>query len=59
MKIKNEKTLKTKRLILREWRDVDIQDFVAMGRDPQVMRFFLSCGVKKDLEISRSSDLEP
>ena len=31
--------LETDRLILRAWRDADIEPFAAMGRDPDVMRF--------------------
>lgn len=32
--------LKTKRLLLRQWRDEDVQAFIAMNRDPEVMRWF-------------------
>jgi len=33
-------TLETERLILRPWRDSDLVPWAAMGRDPEVMRFF-------------------
>jgi RimJ/RimL family protein N-acetyltransferase len=32
--------LRTERLILRQWRDDDVDDFVAMGRDAAVMEYF-------------------
>lgn len=32
--------LQTARLILRDWQDSDIPIFVAMGQDPEVMKFF-------------------
>ncbi len=31
--------LRTKRLLLREWRDDDLEPFAQMARDPEVMRF--------------------
>ncbi len=34
------KTLQTKRLILRDWRDSDIPTFIAMNQDRWVMEFF-------------------
>lgn len=34
--------LRTERLILRPWRDDDLDAFAAMGRDPEVMAFFPS-----------------
>lgn len=33
-------TLTTQRLILRPWREADIEPFAAMNADPRVMRFF-------------------
>jgi RimJ/RimL family protein N-acetyltransferase len=35
-------TLRTERLVLRQWRDSDIAPFAAMGADPEVMRYFPS-----------------
>ena len=32
--------LRTSRLLLRAWRDADLDPFAAMGRDPEVMRWF-------------------
>ena len=32
--------IETDRLLLRAWRDSDLAPFAAMGRDPDVMRFF-------------------
>ena len=32
--------IRTSRLILREWRDSDLDPFAAMGADPRVMEFF-------------------
>src|SRR4051812_26727303 len=32
--------LRTSRLLLRQWRDSDLEPFAAMGADPEVMRFF-------------------
>jgi RimJ/RimL family protein N-acetyltransferase len=33
-------TLRTERLILREWRDADLAPFAELNADPEVMRFF-------------------
>jgi RimJ/RimL family protein N-acetyltransferase len=33
-------TLTTERLILRQWRESDLEPFAAMNADPEVMRFF-------------------
>ncbi|TME88313.1 MAG: GNAT family N-acetyltransferase, partial [Chloroflexi bacterium] len=30
----------TERLLLREWRDPDVEAFIVMNADPVVMRFF-------------------
>ena len=35
-------TLRTDRLILRPWRDDDLEPFAALNADPEVMRFFPS-----------------
>jgi RimJ/RimL family protein N-acetyltransferase len=32
--------LRTERLLLRTWRDEDVEPFIEMGEDPQVMEFF-------------------
>ena len=32
--------LRTERLVLRPWTDADREPFAAMGRDPEVMRYF-------------------
>lgn len=32
--------IETPRLVLRRWREEDREPFAAMGRDPEVMRFF-------------------
>ncbi len=32
--------LETQRLIMRQWRDVDIQPFAAMNRDTRIMEYF-------------------
>lgn len=34
--------IKTPRLVLREWRDSDVDEFAAMSVDPRVMEFFPS-----------------
>tara|TARA_R100000306_G_scaffold48569_1_gene45982 strand:+ start:169 stop:702 length:534 start_codon:yes stop_codon:yes gene_type:complete len=40
--------LKTKRLGLRNWTQSDIAPFVAMGKDPEVMRYFPSVLTKQE-----------
>ncbi len=35
-----EVVLETERLLLRRWREADLEPFAAMGRDPQVMEHF-------------------
>jgi RimJ/RimL family protein N-acetyltransferase len=30
----------TERLVLRDWRDADLDPFIAMNADPMVMQFF-------------------
>jgi len=42
--------VRTERLLLREWRDDDLEPWVAMGRDPEVMRFFPSL-VERDRAV--------
>jgi len=32
--------LETKRLLIRQWQDQDIEEFTALNRDPEVMEFF-------------------
>lgn len=32
--------IETSRLLLREWREEDLEPFIAMNRDPRVMRYF-------------------
>jgi len=34
--------LRTQRLVLREWRDSDLEPFAALNADPEVMRYFAS-----------------
>lgn len=34
--------LETPRLVLRQWQDSDIEEWVKMGSDPRVMEFFPS-----------------
>ena len=36
----NAPTLRTARLLLRDWRDDDLPAFAALNADPQVMKFF-------------------
>jgi RimJ/RimL family protein N-acetyltransferase len=43
-------TLETPRLILRSWRDSDIEPWVAMGADPRVMEFFPSPSTREKAE---------
>jgi ribosomal-protein-alanine N-acetyltransferase len=44
--------LVTERLILRPWRDADIEPWVAMGADPRVMEFFPSLSTREQAEAS-------
>jgi RimJ/RimL family protein N-acetyltransferase len=41
-------TLETERLLLREWRDADLDAYAAMCSDPEVMRFFSSGVMHRD-----------
>jgi hypothetical protein len=50
--------LRTERLLLRRWRDADLEPFAAMNADPTVMEYFpatLSCAESSAL-IERSED---
>jgi RimJ/RimL family protein N-acetyltransferase len=38
--VNSPSTLTTDRLVLRQWREADLEPFAAMNADPQVMRFF-------------------
>ena len=40
--------LETKRLVLRHWLDEDLESWVAMNRDPEVMEFFPSMLSRED-----------
>ncbi|EOD00450.1 GNAT family N-acetyltransferase [Caldisalinibacter kiritimatiensis] len=36
----NNNNIRTKRLLLREWKDSDIPFFIEMNKDSRVMRYF-------------------
>jgi RimJ/RimL family protein N-acetyltransferase len=40
--------METKRLILRQWQESDIEPFIKLNQDKKVMEFFLKCYSKKD-----------
>lgn len=42
--------LETPRLVLRRWRDHDIEDFAALNADPEVMEFFPSTITRAETE---------
>jgi RimJ/RimL family protein N-acetyltransferase len=42
--------LRTPRLLLREWRDEDIEPFAEMSADPAVMQFFLPFADRKAMD---------
>lgn len=44
--------LRTERLLLRAWRDEDLQPFAEMGADPEVMRYY-SSALKRDQSAAR------
>jgi RimJ/RimL family protein N-acetyltransferase len=44
--------IETKRMLLRPWRDVDVEAWVAMNSDPQVMEFFNGIDARVDLEAA-------
>ena len=46
-------TLHTARLVLRRWRDTDIEPMAAINADPEVMRW-IGAGATRDLEQTRS-----
>ncbi len=52
----------TKRLILREWLDKDLEPFIALNQDPKVMEFFPSYYTKEEsiasIEIFKKALLE-
>ena len=46
----NAETMRTERLILRPWRDSDIEPFAAMNADPRVMEFFPKLATREETE---------
>lgn len=44
--------IETERLILRSWRQADVEPFHAMGRDPEVMRFLGSLASRDDAQAA-------
>jgi RimJ/RimL family protein N-acetyltransferase len=46
-------TLRTPRLVLRRWRDADVEPMTAINADPEVMRW-IGAGATRDLEQTRS-----
>lgn len=44
----NEVEVRTRRLLLRPWRDADRDPFAAMCADPRVMEFFPSCHTRAE-----------
>jgi RimJ/RimL family protein N-acetyltransferase len=46
--IKSGQTLETERLVLRPWRDSDLDPFAEMGTDVRVMEYFLSTVPRSD-----------
>ncbi|MGO3740773.1 GNAT family N-acetyltransferase [Kerstersia sp.] len=46
-----EPSLRTQRLLLRPWRDSDLEPFAALNADPQVMRFFPSVLARKESDV--------
>ena len=45
-------TIEAARLVLRPWRDADVEPWVAMGADPRVMEFFASLPTREQSERS-------
>ncbi|KKK34532.1 hypothetical protein WN59_07335 [Salinicoccus sediminis] len=55
------KYIKTKRLIMRDWKQSDIPEFVRMNMDRDVRRYFpnvLSAGVSEKLAVEIQKDIE-
>ena len=53
--------LKTERLILRPWREEDLEAFAKMNADPRVREFFLSTQTRQESDKSAkiiSSEIE-
>lgn len=50
--------LRTERLLLRQWKDSDLEPLVAMGQDPVVMKHFVSMMTRDETEamIGRMKD---
>jgi RimJ/RimL family protein N-acetyltransferase len=44
--------IETERLILRRWRDEDLEPFAALNADPQVMRYFASTRTHQQTEAA-------
>lgn len=51
-------TIKTSRLILRQWQDSDLAPFAALNADPRVREFFpgLQSRAESDHDVKRVSD---
>jgi ribosomal-protein-alanine N-acetyltransferase len=47
-------TIETPRLLLRHWRDADIEPWVAMNLDPRVTEFFSSTYTRESAELTAS-----
>jgi RimJ/RimL family protein N-acetyltransferase len=48
--------LETPRLLLRQWRDADVEEWVKMGSDPRVMEFFPSLEDRERADPCRAHD---
>lgn len=44
----NVETIRTERLVLRRWRDEDVEPFAAMNADPRVMEFFPKLATREE-----------
>jgi len=51
-----ERSLETERLVLRRWRDLDLDGYAAMNADPEVMRFIHDGHVHDRAEAEASLD---
>jgi RimJ/RimL family protein N-acetyltransferase len=49
-----ERRLETERLVLRRWRDADLEGYAAMNADPEVMRFIHDGHVHDRVEAAAS-----